>query len=169
MSCHVPALLILTGLLFVGCGGARKTYSEVDSFSCVDAERETESFAASARTQRAAGDFARASRLFEKAARGAADTPDACGAEGPRCPHWADALSAGLMVQDRDRISAATEGFFACLERNPGYTPTDDERIIFAMGAAMSGRKPPFTLPASAHRLRSFIDNAVAASRDDDR
>ncbi len=89
----------------------------------------------------------------------AASIEDSCvpTAGATPCRYHRPAVASAFMVQDREAVAASTRLWIECLDNNPGYVATPEERITLALGAAVAGLESPVSLPPSASRLQAAI------------
>lgn len=149
--------VIATGT--AACGGGPQTRPDPTA-ACPGIDNPVVRLPVAARENIARGDYSAATRLYLDAAQLADRVDPICDA-GPRparCVQWRNATATAFAHYDAELVERAAEGYLACLERHPTYVPSDDERVVLAVGAAIGGRTSPATLPPSAHRLTAVLD-----------
>ena len=153
-SKNLPLAVLLAALCLTGCGGA-SSHGESEPCDATQTAAVTDHVSA-AKGHIVHSDYAAAARSFGLAA-GIEDSCDP-GPDVTPCRYYANHVGSAFMVQDRAVVAEGTRIWVECLERNAGYVPTSDERVVLVSGAAVAGLEPPVSLPPGSHLLERALD-----------
>ena len=108
------------------------------------------------------GDYASATGLYLRAAELSEGRDGACPAtaDARRCTPWLSAAESAIVGRLASELGTAVDGYTRCLGGVPYALPTNEDRVVINIGAAMAGRPAPYGLPGDAHLLRATIERA---------